>query len=523
MSASNEFRAVTTGRTLWVDTIFGTLTGTRQYENLSFSTPTAAKNAAQSGDTILMLPGDYTVTAPLSKNEVDWHCFPGVDISYSDGDGDAGSVLGIWDDEGVAMSYKVTGAGVFRRVQGFDADTGGLCRCVHVSHASSDVYIEALTVSVTTTSDNDSALYCILQESGNLEVQIQNLTSSGRFTSCMWWLNGNLTGDFGKIISTGSLGVIAVYAAPVSADFNWEFSADVIQSSGTSCITKDGPETTGLWIIANRIEYTGSSGVAISHVGGKLYVNSQKVLGTVNSSADTLVAELHLNTQKLAASKNGGATTPNLIYVSGALSTAWITVGRYDINSKTGETIKITAGVLNLLGGNFVAGTAKGAEITGGTCRAELDIDTSANNATNPWTKSGGTLSCKNSNIVAEGTRNSIEGTGAQTVEFIGGYLNRPVDADITLTGGAQLTATATLDFGNTVAGASTDLTITVNGAAGGDAVMIGVPVASIVANGVFSAYVSAANTVTVRFTNTNLVAAIDPASGVFRVTVIKA
>src|SRR6185369_7696190 len=79
------------------------------------------------------------------------------------------------------------------------------------------------------------------------------------------------------------------------------------------------------------------------------------------------------------------------------------------------------------------------------------------------------------------------------------------------------LTATATLDFGSTAAGDATDLTITVTGAADGDAVSIGVPNGSTLSDGSFSAWVSSANTVTVRFTNNNLLSALDPASGTFR------
>jgi hypothetical protein len=78
-----------------------------------------------------------------------------------------------------------------------------------------------------------------------------------------------------------------------------------------------------------------------------------------------------------------------------------------------------------------------------------------------------------------------------------------------------------TLNFGSTVAGASTNLTIAVAGAALGDPVILGVPNASTLANGLFTAWVSAADVVTVRFSNNNLVAALDPASGVFNVAVL--
>jgi len=83
------------------------------------------------------------------------------------------------------------------------------------------------------------------------------------------------------------------------------------------------------------------------------------------------------------------------------------------------------------------------------------------------------------------------------------------------------LTATATLDFTSTSAQNSSDLTITVTGATDGDVVNIGVPNGSTLTNSSYSAWVSAANTVTVRFNNYSS-GSQDPASGTFRVSVIK-
>jgi hypothetical protein len=83
------------------------------------------------------------------------------------------------------------------------------------------------------------------------------------------------------------------------------------------------------------------------------------------------------------------------------------------------------------------------------------------------------------------------------------------------------LSATGSLDFGNTSAQSSADLTITVTGAAVGDSVSIGVPNGSVSANTCFSGWVSATNTVTVRFNNYSS-GAVDPSSGTFRATVIQ-
>ena len=81
------------------------------------------------------------------------------------------------------------------------------------------------------------------------------------------------------------------------------------------------------------------------------------------------------------------------------------------------------------------------------------------------------------------------------------------------------LRGSATLDFDLTAVTCQ-DLTITVTGAAVGDEVFLGVPNGSIVADATFTAWVSAANTVTVRACDGALAG--NPASGTYKVTVFQ-
>lgn len=78
-----------------------------------------------------------------------------------------------------------------------------------------------------------------------------------------------------------------------------------------------------------------------------------------------------------------------------------------------------------------------------------------------------------------------------------------------------------TLDFPSTAAQTSSALTMTVTGAAVGDVVSLGTPVTAINANSMYTAYVSASNTITVIFNKYSSVA-IDPASGSFKAYIIK-
>lgn len=85
----------------------------------------------------------------------------------------------------------------------------------------------------------------------------------------------------------------------------------------------------------------------------------------------------------------------------------------------------------------------------------------------------------------------------------------------------SPLVADAILDFPNTAAGATSDLTIVVKGATDGWPVSVGAPAASMPTNGSYSAFVSNQDEVTVRFSNTNTTA-YNPASGKFTVTVTR-
>lgn len=85
----------------------------------------------------------------------------------------------------------------------------------------------------------------------------------------------------------------------------------------------------------------------------------------------------------------------------------------------------------------------------------------------------------------------------------------------------APIVNQSALDFPSTTANTSSDLAITLVGATDGDMVSIGVPNSAVSSNTSFTAWVSATNTVTIRFNNYSN-ATIDPAQGSFKVKVIK-
>lgn len=83
------------------------------------------------------------------------------------------------------------------------------------------------------------------------------------------------------------------------------------------------------------------------------------------------------------------------------------------------------------------------------------------------------------------------------------------------------LSATASLDFGSISAASQANLTITVTGAAVGDEVVMALPAAP-AAGIVFNAFVSAANTVTIRASNITA-SPVDPGAATYGVIVVAA
>jgi hypothetical protein len=110
----------------------------------------------------------------------------------------------------------------------------------------------------------------------------------------------------------------------------------------------------------------------------------------------------------------------------------------------------------------------------------------------------------------------------AGAVEWDGANLFLTTSGAVRQTINQGLTATATLDFPSTNNDSFSDLTVAVANAALNDVVSLGIPNGSVpTAATNFSAWVSAAGTVTIRFTNNSGVAQ-DPASGSFKVFVTK-
>lgn len=83
------------------------------------------------------------------------------------------------------------------------------------------------------------------------------------------------------------------------------------------------------------------------------------------------------------------------------------------------------------------------------------------------------------------------------------------------------ISVVANLDFPSTAKNVASDLTVAAPGAAIGDVVSLGVPASAVMPNSCYTAWVSASDTVTIRFNNYST-ANLNPPLGSFRVEVRK-
>lgn len=237
---------------------------------------------------------------------------------------------------------------------------------------------------------------------------------------------------------------------------------------------------------------------------------SYTAMSTLVPDASAVVAgKVSTGTQTFAGAKTFDSTvagqydftgTSASIFVSGGILISRDSAGTNSVGLSTTVHRNTKKGVVGATAYNTGGGTAQFEVLTTGAAVVGQNITLSSSQSADAFqvTSSGGSV----------GDTFKISSAGA-----------------VTIAGGTPivkvLSATATLDFPSTMASATSDLTITVTGAALGDVVSCGVPNASVTTTGAYSYWVSATDTVSVRFLH-SAIGSEDPASGVFRVQVTK-
>jgi len=218
-----------------------------------------------------------------------------------------------------------------------------------------------------------------------------------------------------------------------------------------------------------------------------------------------------------AGTGNGNGTVTNVtgtlpISVANGTTTPSITIA----NASTTASGVVTTGTQSMAGNKTFTG----------------DLATSgAFSATGFSTLTGGasigTMATTSSltHVLGVNSSNAIGEVTLGNLSISSGTLNVNVSDGIKTSSGTVAldvfrTITVGTDFPNTSAQSSSDITATVTGAVAGQPVWLGVPNSAVSANTSYSAWVSASNTVTIRFNNYSS-ASVNPSSGSFYVVVI--
>ena len=413
--------ATNAGKTLVVDSVNGSdSTGARGRSALPFLTLSAAKAAANSGDTVRVLPGAYTTTTSLAKDGVNWHFEAGATVAML-----TSADIGIWDDGGAAMVFTVTGKGEFT-VTADDGDPS--IKCVQSSHASSDISVVAKKIGI------NGALgiggFAINGVAGRLTVVAEQILTVGDTDYAVWWINGEMS-VYADLIDCSYIAITSiVVTAPTGHAYiranRIRAEATVVRASGTNSVA-------AMWVDAILIEASTSVGLAVEGAGAnRLYVRAQKLFGLVQTGSSTGL--VYIDCFKHSAIKDGTTGNPNLLKTNGG--TLRYSTKHLDPAGFGGETLRFGGGTAILGVGTFTGeATGLGWLVTGGTLQlGSSSIDTSANNATEPLTKSGGIVILEDCTLTAQSSRNSITAATAQTVQIVGALsTNRPVNVNVTL------------------------------------------------------------------------------------------
>ncbi|HTE12317.1 MAG TPA: hypothetical protein VK645_15140, partial [Chitinophagaceae bacterium] len=285
-----------------------------------------------------------------------------------------------------------------------------------------------------------------------------------------------------------SLGNVAIGVSPAltAGTFREKFLVDAGITSSYNAIIGRGSINNYLQLNIQNLSNGGNASsdvVATSDDGNE---TDNFIDMGINSSANTQgimggASDAYLYTSGNNLLIGTGTAAKSLIFMTGGTAQGTNERMRIDGNGKMGIGVTGPTAMLHLKAGTTTASTAP-LKFTSGTNMTTAENGAMEFDGTNYFATSGG-----------------VRYTLAKT-----------------------LTATATLNFPSTGAGASSALTVTVTGAADGDIVQLGVPNGSINSNCVYDAYVSSANTVTVKFNNNGGFFGVDPASGTFRVAIIK-
>ncbi len=313
----------------------------------AYADPVSAVAAAVAGD-LISVWSDVAVLGNLAKDQVNWYVPAGVTITDSRNDGSF-----TFDDANSPCSYTIGGQGNFVRL--FNSATPIAAPVgpgvFQQSNSASQVNFSFGDM-VYSVSDNGAGIST--NYSSGMRTTGGSINASGRSitvvypSNCgaIWWQNGPANYQIGQILYAPSEG-----SDPGTVYLNCtdhtqgDFYLDVDYLGSTSganynnsafiggIISTCSDPAAAMWIRAGTI---GGSANPLQNLGGKLYVDVEKIFGQIsctNGSGGQLgggcASQTYISTQKLGGYFAG--ISMSAITTGGAVSAyANITVGEFD-------------------------------------------------------------------------------------------------------------------------------------------------------------------------------------------------
>ena len=423
------------------DTATDTRTGLSAYDaTRPFATPAAAKAVAVSGDTIHVWPGNYTITASLAKNGVNWDFDVSTVTLVS-------PTVSIWDDGNTAMTFRVSGRAAFvHEAFGAYSPTNEASKTVWVRHASSRIIIECASFTTSGDGVGKLAVTVVFQAAGYLEIHcagdISATSSSAQSAYTLWWVNGE-----GHIFCTNLLSNHGTIYTEVSATptGDWYVTADYC---GGFVYVTGSNSVAALWMTFRVIKDNASDQGCLQVIGDigtglggtRVYLTCQKAFGAI--LCHSFSSLIYFRADKHTATTSGGIA--GLFALGNFGNNPFSGTFYYDVTHS--EPAAVTGAMMGLQGTgtthlvrlNFVSGAnALGLELVSGTvvCH-DVIIDTSANSATNPITLQGTPTTLKlmaNTTLISQGARKCVNVTsGTHTLRSYGAHANNTAHASVT-------------------------------------------------------------------------------------------
>lgn len=435
-----------------------------------FKTLSAAKAAAQSGDTIIVLPGTYR-DANLLKNGVSWHFLPGAKVYRTRADSTAAP--SIFDDgpngTNSAVTCVITGQGEFYvddtliNEQGVslgdeeDSFNPGLIFSTY--NESTNIFFQCKGMYSPSTDCPNACFLIHIRDCAKVSMYVDEvLTLSPGQVGAVLWIAGELYTTFGKVQcfqTEGNGGTYPFWASEPAAGAadNWYCRVDFVESHYSVVYFDGATANYKMWFecfeMRSLNDSTDGGGVNLSAIeclnNGKLYVRVQKVqtTGAPTKRLGPIVyqngGELWFEGMKCTALSVANQTGNIPLFVQHEGGTAHYTVQQWEHSGVfSGDGIRITAGTVNINGGVMNVLNGKGLVNTGGILRVNgLRIDTTNTNAAgnNPVSLGAANVILNGCILLAPALADAI--TGAFTIKIYGNVLaNKAKNAGTTVAAG---------------------------------------------------------------------------------------